>query len=150
MSNSFRPALCMKKGSLPLPRRLFFQSGLFVCLHGWLSAGLHTHTREKEKILKKKLKKIVNEFSTKPCKKDGAWAKEETAGRVFTRHICAHNPSVPPCSCCCFCCCVPVFSRRFMQRDMKNIIRPESLLTYVTSTTQPRFTATGKKKKPGV
>lgn len=140
-----------EKGVITSAEEVIFSVG-FVCLSAWLTVSriTHTHTREKEKILKKKLKKIVNEFSTKPCKKDGAWAKEETAGRVFTRHICAHNPSVPPCSCCCFCCCVPVFSRRFMQRDMKNIIRPESLLTYVASTTQPRFTATGKKKKPGV
>lgn len=40
-----------------------------------------------------------------------------------------------------------MLSRRFMLRDMKNIIRPESLETYVASTTQARFTATGKKKE---
>lgn len=138
MSNLFSPVLCMKKGSLPLPRRLFFQSGLFVCLRGWLSAGLHTQ------------KKIVNEFSTKACKKDGARAKEQTAGRVFTRHICAHNPSVRLVAVVVFVVAFPCLARGSCLETSKNIIRHESLITLVTYTTQSRFTAKGKKKKPRV
>lgn len=107
MSNLFRPVLCMKKGSLPLPRRLFFQSGLFVCLRGWLSAGLHTQ------------KKIVNEFSTKACKKDGARGQGgDRRKSVYASHLRTQSIS-SPCSCCCFCCCFPVFGQGFMLRNIK-------------------------------
>lgn len=81
MSNLFR--LCIKKGVITSAEEVIFSVG-FVCLSTWLTVSRITHA-----------KKIVNEFSTKACKKDGPRAKEETAGRVFTRHICAHNPSVP-------------------------------------------------------
>lgn len=43
-----------------------------------------------------------------------------------------------------------MFGQRFMHRNIKNIIRHESLLTLVAYTTQSRFTAEGKKKKPKV